>query len=77
MPDIDNAPWPVKPGGAGLAGYAAALEATCPVRLIDSASAGLKVLLENLAPPAQQETNGFVAKWSGVGCEMLDLKTRT
>ena len=61
-------------GGAGLAGYAAALEATCPVRLIDSASAGLKVLLENRAPPAQQKANGFVASWSGVSSEMLQLK---
>ena len=64
-------------GGAGLAGYAQLLQASCPVPLIDSASAGLRVLLGNLAPAAQRETNGFVAKWSGVGCEMLDLKTRT
>ena len=63
-------------GGAGLAGYAAALQATCPVRLIDSASAGLKVLLENRAPPAQQKTNGFVAVWSGVSAEMLKLATQ-
>ena len=62
-------------GGAGLAGYAAALQATCPVRLIDSASAGLKVLLENRAPPAQQKTNGFVAAWSGVSAEMVKLAT--
>ena len=60
-------------GGAGLAGYAAALEATCPVRLIDSASAGLKVLLENRAPPAQQKANGFVAAWSGVSAGMQRL----
>ena len=62
-------------GGAGLAGYAAALQATCPVRLIDSASAGLKVLLENRAPPAQQKTNGFVAAWSGVSAEMVKMAT--
>lgn len=62
-------------GGAGLAGYAPALQAGCPVPLIDSASAGLRVLLDQLAPVAQRETNGFVAAWSGVGQEMLDLKT--
>ena len=62
-------------GGAGLAGYAAALQATCSVRLIDSASAGLKVLLENRAPPAQQKTYGFAAAWSGVSAEMLKLTT--
>ena len=61
-------------GGAGLAGYAQALQANCPLPLIDSASAGLRVLLENLAPPAQRQTNGFVAAWSGVSPEMLHLK---
>ena len=58
-------------GGAGLAGYAAALQATCPVPLIDSASAGLKVLLENRAPPATPKTDGFTAVWSGVGSAMI------
>ena len=57
-------------GGAGLAGYAAALQASCPVPLIDSASAGLKVLLENRAPAAQRTTDGFVAAWSGLSAEM-------
>ncbi len=61
-------------GGAGLAGYAQALQAGCPVPLIDSASAGLRVLLGKLAPAAQQPKNGFVAEWSGVSPEMLGLK---
>ena len=61
-------------GGAGLAGYAEVLQASCPVSLIDSASAGLRVLLEKLAPAAQRETNGFGAVWSGVSPEMLNLK---
>lgn len=61
-------------GGAGLAGYAQALQAGCPLPLIDSASAGLRVLLEKLAPGAQRETNGFVAAWSGVSQDMQHLK---
>jgi len=61
-------------GGAGLAGYAQALQVNCPLPLIDSASAGLRVLLDNLAPPAQRQTNGFVAAWSGVSPELLHLK---
>ena len=60
-------------GGAGLAGYAAALQASCPVSLIDSASAGLKVLLENRAPLAERKTDGFTAVWSGVSAGIQRL----
>ena len=57
-------------GGAGLAGYAAALQASCPVPLIDSASAGLQVLLQGRASAPQRATSGFVAVWSGLSTEM-------
>ena len=60
-------------GGAGLAGYAAALQASCPAPLIDSASAGLKVLLENRAPLAERKTDGFTAVWSGVSAGIQRL----
>jgi allantoin racemase len=51
-------------GGAGLAGYAARLQAEVPLPLIDSAQAGLAVLLEGLAPAPQRADDGFVADWS-------------
>jgi Asp/Glu/hydantoin racemase len=39
-------------GGAGLAGLAAALQPQCPLPLIDSAEAGLRVLLRGQAAHA-------------------------
>ncbi|MCU0932826.1 MAG: aspartate/glutamate racemase family protein [Serpentinimonas sp.] len=50
-------------GGAGLAGYASSLQAHCPLPLIDSATAGLEVLLGHLGPSATQNVNGFHAQW--------------
>ncbi len=50
-------------GGAGLAGYAQALRANCPVPLIDSAEAGLQVMLQGLAPAAPHKEDGFFAQW--------------
>lgn len=60
-------------GGAGLAGYAQALQAQVELPLIDSAHAGLKVLLERSAPPSQRATDGFVADWSAVTPPMARL----
>lgn len=53
-------------GGAGLAGYAQALQAHIKLPLIDSAQAGLKVLIKGLAPPALSPVNRFHARWSNV-----------
>ncbi len=50
-------------GGAGLAGYAQDLRALCPLPLIDSALAGIEVLMQNQAPVATQSVDGFYAKW--------------
>ncbi len=50
-------------GGAGLAGYALALQASSPLPLIDSAQAGLEVLIQHQAPPAHSNANGFHAQW--------------
>lgn len=50
-------------GGAGLAGYAQALQSSSPLPLIDSALAGLDVLLQNQAPAAGRAENGFYAQW--------------
>ena len=63
-------------GGAGLAGYAQGLRARCPVPLIDSAEAGLKVLLEGLAPPAPHKTHGFFAQWHNMASEMVQVPGR-
>lgn len=50
-------------GGAGLAGYAQTLQAMCPLPLIDSATAGLELLLGNQGPAATQDVDRFHAKW--------------
>jgi Asp/Glu/hydantoin racemase len=60
-------------GGAGLAGYARALQTQVDVPLIDSAQAGLKLLLEHGAPPAQRVSDGFVADWSAVSPALARL----
>lgn len=53
-------------GGAGLAGYAQQLQEQVSLPLIDSAQAGLRVLLQGRAPAAQRSDNGFYAQWSNV-----------
>jgi Asp/Glu/hydantoin racemase len=53
-------------GGAGLAGYAEKLQPICPLPLIDSACAGIEVLLNHQAPRAKNFLNGSYAKWSGM-----------
>ena len=53
-------------GGAGLAGYAAKLQAHQPIPLIDSAQAGLNILLSDKAPAPLAKINGFHAQWSNV-----------
>ena len=57
-------------GGAGLAGYAEKLQAHQSIPLIDSAQAGLNILLSDKAPPPLAKKNGFHAQWSNV---RLDL----
>jgi allantoin racemase len=51
-------------GGAGLAGYAQGLQAHSPLPLIDSAVAGLQVMLQGRAPAAPQPGEGFHAEWN-------------
>ncbi len=58
-------------GGAGLAGYAAQLAKFCPVPLIDSAEAGLQVLLQGIAPEPKRSDDGFVAAWQQMPDAML------
>lgn len=53
-------------GGAGLAGYARLLQAHCALPLIDSAQAGWEVLLQQQAPAAPTDHDGFYAPWVGL-----------
>jgi len=62
-------PFLVRPkilAGAGLAGYGAKLQAHQPIPLIDSAQAGLNILLSDKAPAPLAKVNGFHAQWSNV-----------
>jgi Asp/Glu/hydantoin racemase len=53
-------------GGAGLAGYARLLQPHTPLPLIDSALAGLEVMLGQSTPPAPHNQDGFFAPWQGM-----------
>jgi allantoin racemase len=61
-------------GGAGLAGYAEKLQGICPLPLIDSARAGLEVLLHNQAPRAKNFLNGTYAQWTGMSNSLSQVK---
>ena len=63
-------------GGAGLAGYAQDLRPHCPVPLMDSAEAGLQVLLHDLAPPAPQTDDGFYAQWRNMSPGIMHMPSR-
>ncbi|MFN7855078.1 MAG: aspartate/glutamate racemase family protein [Acidovorax sp.] len=64
-------------GGAGLAGYAQGLRSQCPVPLIDSAEAGLQVLLQNLAPTAPYVGDGIFAQWRGMTPAIMQIPERS
>jgi allantoin racemase len=53
-------------GGAGLAGYALNLEHCVELPIIDSAMAGLEVLLQEHAPAAHAASDGFYTQWRGM-----------
>ncbi len=53
-------------GGAGLAGYAQSLQDKVPLPLIDSALAGLEVMLQQLAPAPTRTADGFFASWQNM-----------
>lgn len=64
-------------GGAGLAGYAQALRERCPLPLIDSAQAGLQVLLEDRAPAAPYPDHGFFADWRNMAPAIMQMPGRS
>lgn len=61
-------------GGAGLAGYAQKLQSRCDLPLIDSAAAGLCVLLDGKIESSGVAQNGFEAQWSAISKPMKALQ---
>ena len=63
-------------GGAGLAGYARLLQPHVPLPLIDSALAGLEIMLKQASPPAPHTQDGFFAQWQGMPEAFKAIPTR-
>lgn len=63
-------------GGAGLAGYANGLRARCALPLIDSAEAGLEVMLQGLAPPSPHPHDGCFAPWRNMAPAIMQVPQR-
>ncbi len=61
-------------GGAGLAGYAAQIQHMVDVPIIDSATAGLEVLLKQRAPQPVAQLNGTHAAWTNMSNAIQALK---
>jgi Asp/Glu/hydantoin racemase len=61
-------------GGAGLAGYAQKLQSQFHLPLIDSAAAGLRVLLEGKIATTGAADNGFDAQWQSMSPPMKALE---
>ncbi len=60
-------------GGAGLAGLASLIQPHVELPLIDSAQAGLRVLIKGEAPQPIRSANGFVARLNHLSPAMLRL----
>lgn len=60
-------------GGAGLAGYADVLQKNFPLPLIDSARAGLEVLINGKAPAPKNLINVSFADWTGITPSLSQL----
>jgi Asp/Glu/hydantoin racemase len=60
-------------GGAGLAGYAAQIQSMVDLPIIDSATAGLQVMLNQQAPKASAPSNGTFASWSDMPSAVQSL----
>ena len=64
-------------GGAGLAGYARLLQPHISLPLIDSALAGLQVMLSPTPPSAPHAQDGFFAHWQGMPDAFRGIPTRS
>jgi Asp/Glu/hydantoin racemase len=63
-------------GGAGLAGYARILQPYSPLPLIDSALAGLQIMLSQASPTTPHAQDGFFAKWQGMPDAFMGISKR-
>jgi Asp/Glu/hydantoin racemase len=63
-------------GGAGLAGYAAQIQSLVDLPIIDSATAGLEVMLQQQAPKATVPRNGTYAVWTDMPKSFEALPSR-
>ena len=61
-------------GGAGLAGYASALQAKLTLPLIDSVSAALDLYVQNRMPASTSQHNRFHTVWNGLPDHMGQFK---
>lgn len=60
-------------GGAGLAGYAARVQASISVPVIDSVRAGARVLAGDTLPVAHRSVSHFDAQWQRLPDAMVQL----
>ena len=60
-------------GGAGLAGLTSLIQPHVDLPLIDSAQAGLRVLIKGSSPHPIRSANGFVARLNHLSPAMLRL----
>jgi Asp/Glu/hydantoin racemase len=63
-------------GGAGLAGYAQHIQKLISLPLIDSAGAGLEVLINKKAPMPARQKHGSYAQWTGMPESLNDLSRK-
>lgn len=63
-------------GGAGLAGYAQHIQNLISLPIIDSASAGLEVLINQKAPMPTRKEHGFYTQWTDMPESMNDLRSK-
>lgn len=60
-------------GGAGLAGYAALVQPSINLPIIDSVLAGARVATGNALPPAERSPSHFDVQWQKMPDAMLHL----
>jgi Asp/Glu/hydantoin racemase len=64
-------------GGAGLAGYAQQIQNLISLPIIDSATAGLEVLVNQQAPLHTRKGHGTYALWTGMPNSIESLPRNT
>ena len=64
-------------GGAGLAGYAQQIQYLISLPIVDSATAGLEVLVNQQAPLPKRKGHGTYALWTGMPNSIKSLPRNT